>query len=172
MLSVPFVTLARVEPPGGALGEVGAPEGNANATKNNVDNINIVSAHLTKGGTDPTYLLARMKREAPDVVRLVDGEVGAMPTNSESKVGNQNAAKNDDDNVIVVSERTRGTDPTYLLARLERDRTAPTMAVLFIGDSFVSARGNPDAPTVKHGHNGHNGADQVRGPTGTYFFNE
>ena len=36
----------------------------------------------------------------------------------------------------------------------------------------TSARGNPDAPTVKHGHNGHNGADQVRRRTRTYFFNE
>ena len=55
----------------GALGEVGNPTG-ANQHVRNVDNINIPP---TKGGTDPTYLLARMKRDAPDVAQdYLDGK--------------------------------------------------------------------------------------------------
>lgn len=59
----------------GALGEVGAPEGHVgrNQYSANVDNINI--SNPTKGGTDPTYLLARMKRDAPDVAQdYLDGK--------------------------------------------------------------------------------------------------
>ncbi len=62
----------------GAMGEVGSPTG-ANQHVRNVDNINIPP---TKGGTDPTYLLARMKRDAPE--------------------GNANATKNNVDNINIV----------------------------------------------------------------------
>ena len=56
----------------GALGEVGSPTG-ANQYTSNADNISI--AHSRKFGTDPTYLLARMKRDAPEVAQdYLDGK--------------------------------------------------------------------------------------------------
>ena len=77
-------------------------------------------------------------KESPDVVRIVQGEVPLMPTNSESKVGNQNAVKNDGNNITVVSERTRGTDLTYLLARMKRD--APEVAQDYLDGKHKSIR--------------------------------
>ncbi len=93
-----------------------------------------ISTLKTRGSTQADYILARLERdrpdilkESPDVVRIVQGEVPLMPTNSESKIGNQNAVKNDGDNITVVSERTRGTDPTYLLARMKGEPTRTGM---------------------------------------------
>ncbi len=37
--------------------------------------------------------------------------------------GNSNANKNSSNNVTSVSERTRGNDPTYLLARMKGEPT-------------------------------------------------
>ena len=54
----------------GALGEHGDGPGRGHKR---VDNINSLTP--TKGGTDPTYLLARMKRDAPEVAQdYLDGK--------------------------------------------------------------------------------------------------
>ncbi len=85
-----------------------------------------------KRGEGKDYILARLERdrpdilnESPDVVRLVDGEVGAMPTLSEAMTGNSNANKNSVDNIKAVScsPTKGGTDPTYLLARMKGEPT-------------------------------------------------
>ncbi|NCC04989.1 MAG: hypothetical protein EOM37_13330 [Proteobacteria bacterium] len=58
-------------------------------------------------------------REDPDVVRLVDGEVGALGE-AYSRPGNQNAAKqNAVDNINRVPPTKGGTDPTYELDPIE-----------------------------------------------------
>lgn len=58
------------------LGEVGelTKHGEVGKGRNRVDNINSKAT----GGTDPTYALARLKRDAPDLAKMViDGELSA-----------------------------------------------------------------------------------------------
>lgn len=53
----------------------GGTEGNSNAVKNEVDNVKSVSNKQTKGGNSTGYLLAKIKRDRPDIAqRLSDGE--------------------------------------------------------------------------------------------------
>jgi hypothetical protein len=65
----------------GELGDPqgGAPIGNQNAAKNNIDNVNVVSrTKQVKGGDDPTYIMKRLKRDRPDLaIKVMDGELSA-----------------------------------------------------------------------------------------------
>lgn len=88
--------------------EAGALGGRGNEKA--VDNIKSFN-----GGTERSYILARLERDRPDVVRLVDGEVGAL-----GEVGGDRrseAVQVQGDNITL---KQRGTDPTYLLARMKR----------------------------------------------------
>lgn len=69
-------------------------------------------------------------REDPDVVRLVDGEVGALNENGT----NQHAGVDN----IKPSSTKGGTDPTYLLARMKRD--APEVAQDYLDGKHKSIR--------------------------------
>lgn len=60
------VSFERAVTGGRKLGKVGAPEGNTNASKNKVDNVNFVFP--TKGGNRSDYLLARLERDRPDIL--------------------------------------------------------------------------------------------------------
>ena len=57
--------------------KAGAPEGNQNATKNNDSNRIIESQH-PRGGTNRAYLLARIKRDTPEI--FAKYELGEYPS--------------------------------------------------------------------------------------------
>lgn len=58
-------------------GERGAPEGNKNASKTNVDNINICNDDKVTGdGTSTTYTMRRLAKDAPELHKaVVSGEL-------------------------------------------------------------------------------------------------
>lgn len=59
---------------GRKLAKVGAPVGNKNASKNNVDNVNIVLRQ--KGGNSKDYLKARIARDFPEEIPKIEaGEI-------------------------------------------------------------------------------------------------
>lgn len=71
-------------------------------------------------------------KESPDVVRIVQGEVGAL---GEHGTNQHSDGRN---NITSTTPPTRGTDPTYLLARMKRD--APEVAQDYLDGKHKSIR--------------------------------
>ena len=78
-------------------------------------------------------------KDDEEAVKMVQAEMGAAPTLSESMQGNTNAVKNSHDNVrAVLAEQDYGNSSTYLLRRLKRD--APAVAEAYLAGEHKSVR--------------------------------
>lgn len=100
------------------LGKVGAPEGNKNASHNKEENKGSDSNHCKRGETTD-YLLDRIERDFPETYQDIKagklGKVGNPTGNNQYTEPERNVDNH------KHSKTKGGTDPDYLLDRIERD---------------------------------------------------
>ena len=99
-------------------------------------------------------------REDPDVVRLVDGEVGAL---GEHKGTGANQYTDDPSRVDNIKSAKGGTDPTYLLARMKRD--APEVAQDYL--DWLKVKAPDEAVGFEAAVTGGRKLGRVGNPTGS-----